>query len=189
MAVPSPSKSVLRADLKQRRHHFVLQLDLSQRAAAHEALCDRVLAHGGDMRTVSAYLAIGDEIDPLLLLENLSARGVTTVLPHVTGRHEPLRFLCWRPGDPLDSGPMGLRQPAASAPEAEPDVILTPLLGYDRALNRIGYGAGHYDRAFARHPAARRIGLAWSVQECADIPVDRWDVPLHAVATEKDWIA
>jgi 5-formyltetrahydrofolate cyclo-ligase len=55
-------------------------------------------------------------------------------------------------------------------------------------MRRLGQGAGFYDRAFARLPAARRIGLAWSAQEADALPADPWDVPLHAVATEKEWI-
>ena len=85
-------------------------------------------------------------------------------------------------------GAFGLLQPRSDAEEVSPDLILAPLVGFDRALRRIGQGAGFYDRAFARLPDARRIGLAWSVQEVDALPTDPWDVPLHAVATEREWI-
>jgi 5-formyltetrahydrofolate cyclo-ligase len=68
-----------------------------------------------------------------------------------------------------------------------PDIILTPLLGFDHLLHRLGQGAGHYDRAFAALPGARRIGVAWSVQHVDPLPTDPWDVPLHAVITEQGW--
>lgn len=84
---------------------------------------------------------------------------------------------------------MGLRQPDADASEVSPDLILTPLLAFDAALNRLGYGAGHYDRAFAANMAARRVGVAWDAQQVDSLPVDSWDVPLHAVATETSWMA
>jgi 5-formyltetrahydrofolate cyclo-ligase len=70
-----------------------------------------------------------------------------------------------------------------------PDLILTPLVAFDRSLARLGQGAGHYDRAFARYPLARRIGVAFSVQEVERLPTDAWDVPLHAIVTEREWIA
>ena len=69
-------------------------------------------------------------------------------------------------------------------PEAEPDIVLTPLLAFDAAMNRLGQGAGHYDRVFERLPDAWRIGIAWSVQQVEHIVTDPWDMPLHGVITE-----
>ena len=95
------------------------------------------------------------------------------------------------PGDPaIGWSPV---HPACCSPPRDagaviPDIILVPLIGFDRGLHRLGQGAGYYDRASATLPDARRIGLAWSVQEWPALPQDDWDVPLHAVATERDWI-
>lgn len=143
----------------------------------------------GAARCVAVYLPIGSEADPLPLIDRLSAHGITLALPHVRGRRDMMRFLAWAPGDALVAGPMGLRQPDESAPETVPDAIVAPLLAFDARLNRLGYGAGHYDRAFAQHPDARRIGLAWHCQRVDVLPIDPWDVPLHGVATEQGWIA
>ena len=66
-------------------------------------------------------------------------------------------------------------------------MILTPLLAFDAALNRLGQGAGHYDRAFAANAGAWRIGVAWSVQRVETLPADPWDVPLHNIITEQGW--
>ena len=137
---------------------------------------------------IAGYVAAGSEADPTPLLTAARERGCHLALPHVTGRAAPLRFLSWDLGDVLVRGPLNLRQPAADAPEAAPDLILTPLLGFDRRGNRLGQGAGHYDRAFAAHPSAWRVGLAWSVQEAEALTPDPWDVPLHAIATEQEWI-
>lgn len=84
---------------------------------------------------------------------------------------------------------MRLRQPLLSAPPRAPDLIVTPLLGFDRAGRRIGYGAGHYDRAFQQFPGAHRIGFAWAMQEVTCVPHDPWDVPLHAIVTEREFAA
>jgi len=103
----------------------------------------------------------------------------------VIDRAAPIRFLAWQFGEPLTDGPFGLRQPDTGRPEVAPDVILTPLVGFDARLNRLGQGAAHYDRAFARYGEAWRVGVAWSVQQVPVIPNDIWDVPLHAVITEE----
>ncbi|MCP3733389.1 5-formyltetrahydrofolate cyclo-ligase [Sphingomonas sp. RP10(2022)] len=137
---------------------------------------------------VAAYIPIGSEADPAPFVTVARAARCRIALPHVTTRAAPIRFLAWDDETPLEHGPFGLRQPAADAPELAPAVILTPLLGFDAAGNRLGQGAGHYDRAFAAHPHAWRIGIAWSVQRVDRLIPDSWDVPLHAIATESDWI-
>jgi 5-formyltetrahydrofolate cyclo-ligase len=114
-------------------------------------------------------------------------RGHKLALPTLLDR-ATMRFLAWQPGDPLERGPMRLRQPVSTAPERAPDLIVTPLLGFDRQGGRIGYGAGHYDRAFQRYAGAHRIGLAWAMQEVETVPHDPWDVPLHAIVTEQGFL-
>jgi 5-formyltetrahydrofolate cyclo-ligase len=137
---------------------------------------------------VASYVPIGSEADPSPLEQAALARGCRLALPHVIDRATPLRFLAWDRESPLTTGPFGLRQPAAHRDELTPDIVLTPLVAFDRALNRIGQGAGHYDRALAAFPLSRRIGIAWSVQEIIAITPDPWDAPLHAIATECEWI-
>ncbi|SEN22358.1 5-formyltetrahydrofolate cyclo-ligase [Sphingomonas gellani] len=136
---------------------------------------------------VASYHPVGGEADPAALVAAARDAGCAMALPHVIDRETPLRFLQWD-GGALSAGPFGLSQPASIAQEVPPDIILTPLVGFDRRGNRLGQGAGHYDRAFAAYPAAWRIGIALSVQEVEALTPDPWDVPLHAVATEKEWI-
>lgn len=133
---------------------------------------------------VASYIPLGSEADPALLAAAAVERGGTLALPHVVDRATPIRFLEWEIGAPLESGPFGLRQPLSGSPETAPDIILTPLVGFDARLNRLGQGAGHYDRAFARYPDAWRCGVAWSIQQVPALPADIWDVPLHAIITE-----
>lgn len=143
-----------------------------------------ILSLLGDARSIAAYVPLGDEADPLPALAAAHDAGLTTALPHIAEPGGAMRFLAWAPGDPLAEGPHRLRQPAADAREIAADLLLTPLLGFDAGLNRIGQGAGHYDRYFAAHPAARRIGIAWSVQQVDRLAPDPWDIPLHAIVTE-----
>ena len=134
--------------------------------------------------TLSTYVTIGSEADPSAIAFAARERGCTIVLPHVTSRESPVRFFEWHPDQPLIDGPLGLRQPSTDAPELDPDIVLAPLLAFDAALNRLGQGAGHYDRVFERLPGAWRIGIAWSVQQVAALATDPWDMPLHGVVTE-----
>lgn len=138
--------------------------------------------------TLASYVAIGGEGDPALLARAAVEAGCEIALPHVIDRARPLRFLGWATEAALVAGPFGLHQPPEDAAELRPDIILTPLVAFDAALNRLGQGAGHYDRAFAAFPEAFRIGVAWSVQQVDSIPADAWDMPLHAIITEREWI-
>jgi 5-formyltetrahydrofolate cyclo-ligase len=147
----------------------------------------RVLAHIPAGASVAVYHAYRSELDPAPLAGLLAANGHALALPHIAPDGVTLRFLRWLPGDPLAQTPFGVLQPVAG-PDVAPSVVLTPLLGFDRAGGRLGQGAGHYDRAFAAMPGAIRIGYAWSVQEVDAVPHDPWDVRLHAIATEREWI-
>ncbi len=182
------AKSEQRVAARARRDALFTSMDAAARARASRSLADGVDAHLVGARTIAAYLAIGSEIDPMVLIERLWQRGVTVALPHVAGRDRPMRFLAWAQGDVAIDAPMGVRQPAATVAEVTPDIILTPLLAFDGRLHRLGYGAGFYDRAFVANPAARRIGLAWHVQQVDRIAEDAWDVPLHSIVTETGFV-
>ena len=186
MAVPPPSlvpdKPALRRWARAARDAFAVS---SPPAIEPPAPFLALLAPG---MIVASYWPVGSEADPARLVQSALERGCALALPHVVDRAGDLRFLAWHPDDELHPGPFGLEQPHPGRDEVTPAVVLTPLLGYDHLLHRLGEGAGHYDRAFAAHPEATRIGIAWSVQHVDPLPNDPWDVPLHAVITEQGWI-
>jgi len=131
---------------------------------------------------VGGFWPIQDEIDIRPLLLALHQRGHPIGLP-VTGRRgETLVFRVWDPGVPLLAGRFGTSHP--SGPEVTPDVLLIPLLAFDRLGNRLGYGGGFYDRTLARLPQALRIGCAFAAQELDSVPQGPYDQRLHAVVTE-----
>ena len=134
--------------------------------------------------TIASYRPVGGEANPAPLEAAARAIGCRLALPHVTRRADPIRFVAWTPDRPLESGPFGLSQPPATAPDMKPDIVLVPLVAFDAAGHRLGQGAGHYDRALADLPHAWRLGVAWSVQQVDALLADPWDVPLHAIATE-----
>lgn len=183
-------KTRLRAELRPRRDAAFEALDPMTRRLAFRTAPTPLKALFERAQCVAGYCAVGSEADPLRLLEEAAALGKLIALPFVERRSVPMRFLGWTPGTPLKPGPFGLAQPdRATAPEVAPDLFLAPLLGFDRRLHRLGQGAAYYDRAFARYPDAVRVGVAWSVQEVEIVPDDPWDVPLHAVLTEREWIS
>lgn len=183
----NPDKPALRAELRARRAELFAALGEEGARIAAEAAADRLLPHIPEGAIVALYLKIQDEIDPDPLIERLHARGQPLALPHLYDR-TMMYFRAWTPGDPLERGVFKLRQPLAGAAEVAPDIIVTPMLGFDRAGGRIGQGASHYDRAFSRFPGARRLGYGWSVQEVERVPHDPWDVALTAIVTEREWI-
>lgn len=183
-------KAALRAAMRNRRDTYVAALPETAHALAFRAPPTPLRDLLTRAETVAGYVAIGSEADPARLLQQAAAMGCTLALPYVERRSVPMRFLAWQPGEPLLRGQMGLLQPdPASAAEVKPDLFLAPLVAFDRRLHRLGQGAGYYDRAFARFPDAVRVGIAWSAQEAPQVPDDPWDEPLHAVLTEREWIA
>ena len=175
-------KSELRRGLRARRDAFVADHRPSLRAPSE------FLTRLKRGLTVASYVPVGSEADPSALARAATEAGCAIALPHVVSLKEPIRFLAWDTEAALAAGPYGLTQPAENAIELQPDIVLTPLLGFDRALNRLGQGAGHYDRAFSAFPEAWRVGVAWSVQQVDTLQADAWDMPLHAIATENEWI-
>ncbi len=174
-------KRALRARIRAARDAFVA----SGRPAI--AAPSPYLARLSRGLTVASYVPIGSEADPVMLARAAVEAGCVLALPHVVSRAEPIRFLAWETEAELAAGPFGLQQPGADAAELQPDIILTPLLGFDDTGNRLGQGAGHYDRAFAAFPEAWRIGIAFDMQRLPLLPADPWDVPLHAIVSETGW--
>jgi len=143
-------------------------------------------------RRISAYWAIGSEIDPIPLLTELLARGHQGGLPVVVGRNQPLVFQSWQPGQALQPGTMGIPIPVTDVPILTPDLLLVPLLAFDRRGYRLGYGGGFYDRTLAALratgaalSAALAVGVGFAEQEVPEVPHGSADRRLDWIATER----
>lgn len=178
------SKPALRAELRAARDGYVLDLAPGERARLEAQAAEHLMRLIGGARSIAFYIALGSEMSCAPAIAAAAERGIAMLLPHVESRGSPMRFLPWTPGEPLETGWRGLLQPSADSAEIRPELIITPLLGFDSALNRIGQGAGFYDRAFAALPDVKKIGWGWSIQHRPVIGCDPWDVPLDAVVTE-----
>lgn len=141
---------------------------------------------------VSAFWPMGEEIDVRPLLHRLHALRHPLGLPVVVKRGNPLTFRAWEPGDRLVPGGFGTSVPAADRPEVVPQVLLVPLLAWDRAGYRLGYGGGFYDRTLAKlRPLGPvlAVGVAYAGQEVPAVPRDHLDARLDWLVTEREAIA
>ncbi len=136
---------------------------------------------------VSGFMPIRSEADIRPLMEALRTRGARLVLPVVLDR-ETIIFRAFEVDAPLVRTGFGTTGPGEDAQVLDPDILLVPLSVFDGHGQRIGYGAGHYDRAIARLHGKGRfpilIGVAFDCQEVPSVPAEPHDVPLHAVLTE-----
>jgi 5-formyltetrahydrofolate cyclo-ligase len=131
---------------------------------------------------IAGFWPLPGEIDVRPLLLAMLGRGHPVVLPVTPTRGLPLTFSRWRPNEALIAGRFGTRHP--SGPAVVPDIVLVPLLAFDRRGRRLGYGAGFYDRTLQALPGALRIGCGFAVQEMDEVPTAVYDAELDAVATE-----
>ena len=136
---------------------------------------------------VAGFWPLAGEIDIRPLLLALAGRGHVIALPETPPRGQELRFRRWRPGDPLLPERFGTLRP--DGPVIVPDVLLVPLLAFDRAGRRLGYGGGYYDRTLAALPGRRTIGCAFAAQEVGTVPTGPHDQTLDQIATERGVIA
>ena len=132
---------------------------------------------------IAGYWPMGEEMDPRPLMLALASRGHAMALPVTPPRGQPLAFRAWVPGAALRPGPMGTSEPVAGE-ELRPDVVLVPLLAFDRAGRRLGYGGGYYDHTLAELPGAKAIGIAYAGQEMPEVPAGPQDFRLPLIATE-----
>ncbi|MEX2129540.1 MAG: 5-formyltetrahydrofolate cyclo-ligase [Xanthobacteraceae bacterium] len=181
-------KAALRAEALRRRD----ALAPDARAAAAEAIAARpppVAIKPGFI--VSGFMPIKSEINPLPLLRRYADAGAQLALPAIVARGMPLSLRAWAVGEKLVPGQWGIREPDVSAPEVVPDLLLVPLVAFDRRGHRIGYGAGYYDMtikaARARKPVVA-IGIAYAAQEVEEVPFLPHDARLDLVLTEREAI-
>lgn len=177
-----PDRDALRRRLRPLRRKLSARTP-GAGARAAGALPEDLLPPGG---TFAVYLPSGGEIDPGPLALRLTAQGARRLLPRVM-EDGAMRFLD-APGDvALSPDFAGIPAPPADAPEVRPDLVITPLLAFDRFGGRLGQGGGHYDRALAglrRTGPVFVLGLAFSGQEVDRLALEPHDQTLDAVLTE-----
>jgi len=177
------AKQELRASLRARRKQLALDHpDAAQDLAQHAS----ALPPG---QRVALYQAVGSEMPTHALAEALIEQGRSLCLPVVIERDAPVIFRLWSPGDPLEEDEAGCPAPLPLSASVHPDLVLTPLLAFDRHGMRLGQGGGYYDRTFEALPEVIRIGLAYAGQEVGQLEAEAHDIGLHGVLTENGYRA
>lgn len=177
----------IKSDLRQAVYLARATLSAAYRRDAALAVASHFFQSSlmSDADTVAGYWTLRDELDCLPILNALKERDGKIILPVVTAPSQPLDLRLWEPDVPLEKAGFGTFGPPSTAPRAIPDVLLLPLVAFDKTGTRLGYGGGYYDRTLASLPKKPRlIGLAYAVQELDEIPRLDHDVPLDAVITE-----
>ncbi|MDA8716966.1 5-formyltetrahydrofolate cyclo-ligase [Alphaproteobacteria bacterium] len=179
---PAEAKAAYRKLAARNRNHLAASKTNAAPLLATHAEC---LIERFGKGIYAAYFPIRSELSPLDLLARLANLGCVTALPVTPAEGQPLRFHHWAIGDRLDGGPYGTKQPPSDQPLCRPDVILAPMLAFDSAGWRLGYGGGFYDRTLAVLKGAGHclsvIGIAYDGQKLDKIPVGPYDMPLDAV--------
>jgi 5-formyltetrahydrofolate cyclo-ligase len=185
----APSIDAAKAELRREALARRERIPPDRRAAAAQTIAELpmpVAVKPGCI--VSGYSPLKSEISPLPLMRRCADAGARLALPVVSERGKPLIMRAWSFGEALGSGVWGIREPTSGAPEVFPDILIVPLLAFDRRGHRIGYGAGYYDMTIARLRALKPIiavGIAFAVQEIAEVPSTPRDAPLDLVLTEQ----
>ena len=163
-----------------------LAIPADQRRSFSRRIAERLDEALGDIsgRIVSAYWPFRGEPDLRSWLEGLADRGGACALPVVIQRHAPLIFRRWRRGEPLEPGVWKIPVPS-EGPIVTPDIVIAPVVGFDPACYRLGYGGGFFDRtlaAFARRP--RFVGVGYAQQAIRTIYPQAHDVAMDMIVTE-----
>ena len=187
-----------RRELRQRLADQRRALTPPQRIAAAQGLrrsLEQLPEYLTDAR-VAGYWASHGELPLNLVIPPLATRGQQFLLP-VIGQDKHLRFAPWQSGEDVQPNRYGIPEPATPKELLEPfqlDLVLVPLLGFDRRGHRLGHGGGYYDRSFAflrkqmRPTEPLLVGIGYAFQELDEIESADWDVALDFVATERELI-
>lgn len=135
---------------------------------------------------LAGYMAMRTEIDPTPAMEEAAAHGQVGV-PVIRGAGQPLQFRIWEPDCALIKGEFGAMIPE-SGDWMTPQIVIVPLVAFDRQGGRLGYGGGFYDRTLEKLRAAQptmAIGFAYEAQEDANLPLESTDQPLDLIVTEQ----
>ena len=184
----------LRQSLAERRR----ALTPAERIAAAQGLrrsLDQLPEYLTDHR-VAGYWATQGELPLNMVIPPLFNRGQRFLLP-IIGQGRRLSFAPWTSGEDVQPNRYGIPEPVVADEQFEPDqieLVLVPLLGFDRRGHRLGYGGGYYDRSFAFLKGQKRptepllVGIGYAFQEVPRLEEADWDIALDFVATDRELI-
>ncbi len=181
-----------KSDLRRRLRALRAELALARPDAAERAVAHLPMGRLPALAWFSGYRAMGSELDPSPLIRHLAETGAIFALPALKDAEAPLEFRVWDPHDHLVPDQAGVPSPPPHAPLIHPDLVIAPLLAFDRRGRRLGQGGGHYDRtlqALRAHRPVFVLGLAYAGQEVDEVPCEPHDQRLDAILTENGYMA
>ncbi len=182
-------KNHLRQQFRAIRHEVSVS-DRSE-AAANAAFILAQQPNFNRANHVACYLALTNEFDVTPIISSLWQTQKKCYLPLIQPDNS-LRFVLYLEGDALKPNRFGILEPSnidREIPITQLDLVMVPLLAFDRRGQRLGTGGGYYDRTFAKVKEPELIGTGYAAQEIAALPADPWDIRLSAVLTEKEYIS
>lgn len=191
---PSMNLKLLKKKLREKIHVSLRAQEGAANPDAPLLVRDLFLGHFKNLppgQIISGTMPIKQELDMQPLMQALAAAGHQLCLPVIIEKGAPLLFRAYKPGDPLDVSMWGIREPKQSHPPCVPSVLLCPMLAFDRAGRRLGYGGGYYDATLRDLRASRKVvavGLAYAGQEVEEVPAGALDQRLDLIITEKEVI-
>ena len=138
-------------------------------------------------KIIGGYYPYNHEVNVVPLLEKFEKSNYIISLPKIS-KNSRMNFFVWSSNDPLNVNEYGIPEPITNR-MIFPDVLLVPLVAYDKNFNRVGYGGGFYDRYIKRIKKIKdilTIGLAFSYQKVKKIPIEKNDIKIDFIITEKD---
>ncbi|NHN88226.1 5-formyltetrahydrofolate cyclo-ligase [Acetobacter sp. LMG 1627] len=171
-------KRAIRAAMRDRLVHVP--------PATSRHLCERLASRllTETPACIACVWPLPGEVDLRPLCEKLHQHDWRVLIPETPPKGSPLIFRQWRPEAEMKQGRFGTSYP--DGPVSVPDVILVPMVAFDRRGYRLGYGGGYYDRTLARLPGSKPVGYAFSAQEVAEVPVGPFDMALPIIITENE---
>lgn len=176
-------KEAVRKILRQRKEAMVPE----DRLRKSRSICRHLMQIIPRGETVMVFTSKEMEVNTKPLIMALFKAGNPVVVPIIVKEDFSLRLSYLKDFSALVPSTFGVPEPIGSEiPADAKDIgtIILPMLGFDRAGGRIGYGAGYYDRFLAKHPIGRKIGIAFGCQEMESLPVDENDIPMDYIITE-----
>tara|TARA_Y100001970_G_scaffold291899_1_gene430930 strand:- start:9955 stop:10503 length:549 start_codon:yes stop_codon:yes gene_type:complete len=165
----------------RRRKYFLISSNF------YKPLLNKIKLHKN--KNISLYYPSNYEVDTSHLFKMLKKKGfLSTSLPKLMPNGK-MKFVNWRYFDPLKVNKYGFLEPTNNVKSITPDIVIVPLLAFDRFRNRLGYGKGYYDKFISslkkRKKAVTTVGLAFSFQKYKKIPTTKFDMKLDYILTEK----
>lgn len=182
-APPCKDKKMLRDHARTKR----ASLSPEEIEEKSELICSRLLEVLDGTDPLMVYASKPLEVNTKVLIRNLISRGKTVVVPIIEKETKTLRLSYLKDPDVLQESTFHVPEPVGhELPARASDVkaVIIPMLAFDKKGNRLGYGAGYYDRFLSSHPCLTRIGIAFACQEAEEIPADANDASMDIIITD-----